>query len=376
MRLDGLVMDREMPESNNNEKQPLLSTPTPWLKMLSVSVLILMMNGSYAVAVVSLQLSGIKSNIFQLNSLKFTIQCLGNLPVLCIMQHSLQVAKKHAHLFVLVGTFNVIFSSAFYFSSSFMPVGNLDGLLTAFCILTSVIFDFYKGSVSKQSLVVSCVAIVGILLLIQPWNIQNEQHQKSLSPCHYMGISKVPYTNNSDIDEVVGNGSVVYKTTEKQTYSLWLGYIFIVIAAISITIDGNIVKSLVEQYPSPVVLFWVILFEGFVSFIINLIWISLNGDASYTFPSGNYCVLFTLFFIIFSCISNTLGYYAYKQLHVSTIALTMVIITIFLYVSQRTFLSDFHSGHGNTMELFGVGVIIFGTTLLPALWSLIKKNGC
>ena len=372
--LDVLNINREMHERGNNEKQPLLTRSLPKLKILSLTVLVFTMNGSYAAAVVSLQLSGIKSNIFQLNSLRFTFQCLGNLPVLCFMQHSLKVEKKHNHLFLLAGTFNVIFCSAFYFASSFMPVGNLDGLLAAFYILISVSFDLYRGSVTKQSLVVSCIAIVGILFIIQPWNLQNEQHNKPLPPCHYISVSKVPYGNNSAIDEVMGNSSVVYITTEKQTYSLWLGYIFIVIAAVAVTIDGNIVKSLVEQYPSQVVLFWVILFEGFVSFIINLLWISLNGKVSFTFPSENYCLLFTLFFIVLSGISNTLAYYVYKQLHVSTIALSMVIMTLCLYISQRTLLSDFQPGHANTMELLGVGVIIFGTTLLPTLWSLIKKN--
>ena len=361
---------------SDEEKKSLLKNnkSVNWFKMASLACFVMIMNGSYSTSVISLQLSGIKSNIFQLNSLRFTVQCLVNTSVICFMQHPLKVAMKHIHFFLIVGIFNLIYASGFYFSSSFMPVGNLDGLLAAFYILTSVVFDFYRKSVSKLSVVVSCVAVVGILLLIQPWNFQKEHQRRPLSPCHYMGISKAPIENGSYIYEVVGNSSVIFTAAETTKHSLWLGYIIIVITSITLTIESNVIRLLVDEYPPPVVLFWVILFQGLVSVIFNLSLTSFSGADLYTFPSEKYCLLFTCLFIIFSGFSNSMVYYAFKYLPVSSVALSMVIMTICMYISQRTFLSDFHPGHANITELFGMGIIIFGTTLLPAIYTLVKKK--
>ena len=65
----------------------------------------------------------------------------------------------------------------------------------------------------------------------------------------------MPNGNNNDIYEVVGNSSVVFKAIEKLKYSLWLGYIIIAIASVSITFESNVIRLLVDQYSPTVVLF-------------------------------------------------------------------------------------------------------------------------
>ena len=365
----------EMDETHKEEEtQPLLSKSGSVCKTVYAIVIMVVLQMSYIMATISVQVSGIQSNIFQVTSLKFILQCLGITPAVFHGNFSLRLHKSDIYLVVVAGSMNVIFGSTFFLAASFMPVGNLDGLGVAFYILFSASYDFYKKSITKRSVVISCLVIVGILLVVQPWSSQVEQNTIHLSPCQVLdsGLSKI---NGSLPFQTSGNNSIDVDSLENHGgHSLWLGYIFIIIAFIAMTIEGNTDRLLLNEYPLPVVMFWLTLCEGWLSFVMNLIWTGVNHQDIYTIPSGRYCVIFLCSFVIFSSTSRTLSVLVYKYWHISSVALSNVVLTVSLYVSQRTFLSDFHPGHANVTELIGIAIITFSVTVLPFIFILVDKH--
>ena len=363
-----------MDETYDDEKQPLLTKSALVCKTIFAIVIMVVMQMSYILSTISAQVSGIQSNIFQVISLRFILQCLGITPAVFHGNYSWKLHQKDIHLLAVSALTNVIYSSTFYLAASFMPIGNLDGLGVAFYILFSTSYDYYRKSITKRSVVISFLVIVGILLVVQPWHSQVEQNTIPLSPCQVLdsGLNKI---NGSLQFQTSGNNSTDVDNLENHGgHNLWYGYVLIIIAFIAMTIEGNTDRLLLNEYPLPVVMLWLALCEGWLSFVMNLIWTGIKHESVYTIPSGRYCVIFLFCFVAFSGAARTLSILVYKYWHISSVALSNVILTVTLYASQRTFLSEFHPGHANVTELIGIAIITFSVTILPFIFVLVDKH--
>ena len=365
---------QEMDGTSGKETQPLVTKSTSVCSIIFAVGILVALQSSNILATISVQVSGIQSNIFQINNLRFIVQSLAITPVLFHGCDSIKLPKAEIYLILVAGSLNVIFFSSFYFASSFMPMDNLNGLGVASYILFSTSYDFFKKSITKKSVVISGIVIVETLLVVQPWIAQVEHNINPLSPCH------VPDSRSSKLNSGVpfqissNNISGVESSGNNENNKLWFGYIFIIIAFIALTLEGNIDRLLINEHPLPVVMFWLTLWEGLLSFVINLIWTRVKHQSLFTIPSGRYCLTFLCCFVVFSSGAQTLSILVYKYWHISSIALSDVLLTVTLYVSQRTFLSEFHPGHANVIEIIGIAVITFGVTLFPLIFFLVDKH--
>ena len=366
-----------MEESSVSESKPLLikESASIWKMIISITVLLVMFTG-YTLGLISVQLSEIQSNMFQVNSIKSVIQVVAVAPVILCGGYSLKIPRTHVYLIALAGSTNVTYALAFYFSATFMPVGNLDSLYAAFYILASTGFELYKRTADKKLLVMASIALTGIFMLVQPWNINydGDVKIKAHSPCYYMDLSLNTSSGIHQQMQFLNTTLPEVSTKTRHEYNLWLGYLFIITAATAATVDGYTVRFLVKDNPVPVVQFWVILFEGIVSFTLNLVWTGVKQEHLFTFPSGTYCILFYCSFIFGATLTRNVSFLVYQHWHVSKLALCNVFVCITLYISQRTYLSEYYPGHANMTEIFGIVTILFGVALLPTVLFVLEQR--
>ena len=369
-------------DSQDQTKDFLLGKGTSsWTHSVAVLLTFIFMLVSYCTAIVTSQVSGMKSNIFQLNSIRFACVCMVITPVMLYRGNLLRINQQHVHFILLVSVSNVTYASCLYSAASFMPVGNLDALSIVFFILTSAAVDYFKQNIKRRALIISLVACVGMLLLVQPWNIssQNQQQRDIGIPCDYLGGRVNSFTNRNyhrtntsgSNSSNLGASKDVVADSLGNTYII--GLVLVVVSAVACTFSGNVVKILIAEYPTSPVIFWVGLMEGFISFTLNLLRSIVKEEHSYSFPSGSYCLFFLFLFILASALANTLSYVVYRYMYVSTVAVSHVFVCLILYVSQRTYLSTFYPGYANLSEMFGIAIVLFAATILPMTMLLYDK---
>ena len=360
-----------IPGSNQNLRETLV--------VLSVLFLWLTLR---CCATISSQVSAIKSNIFEINSLRFGLEFLGILPFVMTRKYSLIIARKHIWLLLAAMIFNTTFATCISVAPSFMPVGSMDALFLAFFIIFSMLYDLLRGSIGKKAVLTSFVVAVGIILVAQPWETVSQNGILSVTPCMHLdsrtvsvGQSNTSLTNmTSDTSDNSTTDSVHTVPNSTFDYNTLIGYILVIAAGIGSTAAGNCVKKLVEDYPIPSIIFWLSMLETVLFMIINLALTRISGSPFYSFPNGKYCIVFTGLFVVTAAVAHLLSYFVYSYLYISTIAVASVYISIVLYISQRTYLKAFHPGHANITEVFGITIVIFGASFLPLLFGYVEKK--
>ena len=142
------------------------------MKSLYALVLLIALQVTYYMAITSVQMVGTQINLFQVVCIKFVMQNLCAWPAIFIGGCSLKLKKQDAYLVIFSGIVACAYTSTFYIAGTFLPAGNMDGICVSFYIIFSTAFDLYKGDIAKRSAVIACIALFGILLLVQPWDIE------------------------------------------------------------------------------------------------------------------------------------------------------------------------------------------------------------
>ena len=367
---------QDSPDDSVNEKQKLIpKSRNQVLHDVKIFILVLVMLLAYCLVLLSAQVSALKANIFQLNSLRFGLQLVLITPVIIYKGYSMKIEPKYIHLLAGYVIGNILFSSCFYFAASFMPVGNLHNLFVSFFILISTVYDFIKRDVNWKTVIIALTAMLGIILLAQPWNDQNLGELTTVSPCEYLDTYSGDTHNLSDVTS--GFYLQVNVTKLESSGGLkskaWFQYIFIILCAILNTVACNMLRRLVLEYANLTIMFWSALFEGLISFVINMIWTALIHGSFYAFPPGKFCLLFSCCFIVCSASVNSLTFYTFQYITISTDAINNAFVAILLYISQRTFLKNFHPGHANLVEVLGVVIVIFSAAVLQFLFLLLGR---
>ena len=319
---------------------------------------------------VSLSLSQVVGNstsIFLVNANKFTIEILLSLCIIYTGKYCYRVAKSDIRKFVLVAIFNYMEMTLLYVSATLLPVGNTSGLYMGFWITFTTAVDVLRKKVSKLTIITATVAILGIILLTQPWHFSPNMAD---TPCEYIDKyidSNYSVNSLSANSSFFANSSNSTKLSDGGSKSLLMGYIFIVIATVSSTIADNISKSLYSNYSVFCVLLWV----GLIQLLLTLFVLAGLGyfqPSSLLFPDGHACLGFTIGFIITMTMDHLMLNITFVYFTVSMVALVMVFTTIGLYVVQRTLLKKFHSGNANSMEVLGI-ICILVTPIISTLIS-------
>ena len=237
-----------------------------------------------------------------------------------------------------------------------MPVGNSDALFTAFYAICSTLIDICRKAINKVAVVTTFVAVIGIILLIQPWDLKNNDgtYQR---PCSQLGSTHEILVNNITNHSNITMNMFNDATPISVKYQL-IGYTMLLITGICVAGYSNLIKSLLSEHPFTVPNFLLGLFGGFVSFFTNLAQKQITMQPLYHVSDGGICVLFLCLFTVCTLSGNLFEALALKYIHVSEIAISGSVLTVLYYISQRTFLSEFHPGHANTIEIIGIVIII------------------
>ena len=366
-------------KTDDSTKIPLISTPEDetvneeshltWLEKIWKIVSLLLWLITFYIAVISSQVSGLKGNIFGLISARCLVMFALISPIVLLKRCPLTIQKKHIYIIVAAGLTDMISITCVFSVATYMAVGNLDAIFVSFYCIISVLVDFVRRIVTWRPMICAAIASIGVLMISQPWRMQEKEGTLAGPPCNYL----------DDIIDLTGNISNISmkRTNEHQSLhhdSMTIGYVLLVIAAAALVTSGNFVKKVTVNYPLPTVMFWQSLFEGFACFSIGMVWTRSMNESYLIYPGGTYCLLFTLLFIICSGFAQLTSFLAYKYFAISTMALSCISVSLFLYVSQRTFLKAFHPGHANVLEFFGIAVTIFATAILPAIFVCFEQN--
>ena len=79
--------------------------------------------------------------------------------------------------------------------------------------------------------------------------------------------------------------------------------------------------------------------------------------------------MFALLYVVSISAAVFVTYFSQICDTISTVAMGNSIISVVLYICQRTFLSTFHPGHANFSDVLGLVLVIFGTAVMPLIFS-------
>ena len=323
---------------------------------------------SYTFAIITSQVALEKINIFEINTIRFTIQVLLSLAAILVGNESIIIERKHVRPIFGVVASDYVYSNCYFLAASFMPVGNMDGVFGAIYIIIALTYDLYCKRITKYSIVAAAIACVGIILLVQPWMISDaKEFNQDIIPCDYLDNKTTQNLWNST------EGSLNLDKEEEHVKQYILGYVLVFVSAAFVTVSGNLSIPLLQNYGVATVTFWAGLIEGFLSVLVTVIWKSATAS-SYALPSGFYCLLFVLLFAVFAALENIFSNWTYFYLPISKVALGMPFATVLCYIAQRTVFKTFHPGHANITEVFGIVLSIAGAILSPIMSLLFEEK--
>ena len=197
-------------------------------------------------------------------------------------------------------------------------------------------------------------------------------------PCDYLAGNYDPSIFNTS--SVAGNdtnyskSSMLSEEPSNHHVEKMYGFVCITLAAIGMTAHGNVNTYLYsKKYKVGCILFWQAI-AGFLASHSILVILSLtNRHTYYVFPTGCWCITFSVLYGLSSLFGYIFANYAYPYLSISELAVANTFITVILYVVQRTILSSFHSGNANAMEVTGIVIILI--CILSSCLGRCNSNG-
>ena len=333
----------------------------------------------------SSQIAGGKVNILEQNSIRYCMTFLMSSVLVIIHRTSVFVQAKYIHKIIFIGVFDLFLTNILFFAESFMPIGSNDAMFVGLHYISSTIIDLCEKKIKFWSALASLVILVGLISMAQPWNKTAESVDICQVPCDYWenrmydaityNISEEPETlhhrflkefcknqsnNNCTIKEDINFIYIDGVKHEISIHPFILGYIVVIIAAITATIRAYITKDLRRYIESQTLLFWLGCFESILAILLTIIWSTATGVPIYSFPSGKICLIFFVCYPFFAGVLYIAWVYSAGYLNISKLALARVVSLLVLYVCQRTFLKHFHPGKANLFEMFGVAIILCG----------------
>ena len=342
-----------------------------------------------SVASLASQASMGMTNVYILNSMRAAVQIILGFILTVIQQKSFRIPIRVTGYVAACAFMEVIFGSSLFMAASFMPVGNLEAVYRLAVILQTTAIDFVRRHVHWSAVVLAIVAIVGVMLVSQPWNTEGEHMQLSVVPCQYWqnltsengsssilahshysvkreNISSANDTDHSYYIDIAG-------LKKRIPFSpFYLGYGLTIVASTAVTADGYLAKHLLNIGDTSTMIFWLGIFEELFLLSTIMVLFSVFGSDVFTFPTEQYCIVFTQCYVICLGVVNVVFVYALIYFKFSTICISAVLVMVILYVFQKTILKPFHPGHANVLEIVGIAVIVCGQ-LFKILLEIFKS---
>ena len=344
-----------------------------WSNCVVTNIIICITYFSFAGGIITSQLTN--ANVLQINVLQYSLISVVIFALKCFFNYPLDIKAQHCGKLLACVVLHLVNGMAYYASATFMPLGNFNGLHAAFATVLATGYDFYWKRINKVSVISAVCAIIGIILLTQPWATKDEI-KLLVSPCEYLENTSQP------LIQTIINGSNPYQQQNaKDVLKTWfnkysdiISFLLITFISVTAVTKGVLIRQIFTEYPVTTILFWHVTIEGFASLIMNIFWSAFSNSPFLDVPSGSLCKLFTVLFLVFTAFGTVFSFLGYKRTFVSTTEVTDITFTVFLYLCQRTFLKQFHPGHGNVVEVIGIVTIACSVPVIR-LFSFIFDKG-
>ena len=350
------VQDKQHLLSDSDQDSPS-TTDLSWSGCICTNIFVIMTSFFHASGCITSQLT--EANILQINCIRYLVMAVIGLSFAVSNNYSLGIRRPHIWKLLVCVILRLFGGTGFLFAASFMPLGTFGALQSAVGALLAAIYDFLKRKATFVSLLSAWIAIVGILLLSQPWR-QTQSVKLAVIPCEY-------FQNTSQSVVQLSVNANAFNATEQpkgglnhwfQTNQEIIGYTLTVTIPTVSVIRGVFLRELMKEYSIPSILYWHTIAETILHVIINMLWSQVFNVPFLNYPEGTVCIMAFVLLLLSAIISNTCSYYAFGRTNVSTSTIAEVVFAALLYVCQRTFLKEFHPGHANVIEIIGIVVII------------------
>ena len=357
----------------NGDLEDVNASPTDsYSSCICTNILVCFTYFCYGAGTICSQLTQV--SVLQVNCARFVIIPAVTLFTHCIWKYPLEINRQIFVKLAACSILHFVSTTCYYLTATFMPVGNLNGLEAAFGTVLATGYDFYRKKIKKLSIVSATLAVVGVILLAQPWAKKDEVHF-ALAPCEYLQNSSQPLlvkiaNNTLDQQQYAGNGLQNWLNGHKDIFP----YLILVIISVSAVTRGVLIREVLAEYPVQTILFWHVTLAGFFSLILNQFSSQLFDASFFEVPPGTLCWVLTLLYIAITGCGTASAFFTYKRTHVSTTEITDIALTVALYICQRTLLKQFHPGHANATEIVGIVIIIFSVPIMHLFSFLIYKG--
>ena len=325
---------------------------------------------SYVVSTAAAQLIGRQTSMFMLNLYRYGFLMVMAIVWSSLLKFSVHVEKKDLYRFVIAILFNYIKSTLFFISAAYLPLGNLAAVFTGLYLFLSAGVDFMFKGISKVAILVFAFTLIGVTLVLQPWqldkNSSTDSFNRSTPPCVLWGNVTVEGSNSGQLNM---NSSEITVDVLQENYwikPVLLGYICIIVAAVSATISSSLSRSILQVYNVYCFFFWAAVFQSLMSGVMVIV-LKLSDDPTLSVPADVPCLGFTMLFLCATVIHGICCTFVFIFLPLSQVALGKPCSVLLLYIGQLTLFHRFYPGLGNIPEIIGITLIIIASLFSPVI---------
>ncbi len=273
---------------------------------------------------------------------------------------------------------HVFYNVSYYASGNYLALGAVGSLYQfssmLFGAVLSLVFGLEKFRTLKLVAIILCS--LGTLLILQPYPLfdlegKPEQGETTLkyiqNKTFVLSQEKIIMINNTVLVEdeyVLANitktepENIINSKNDNAGSDFLLGIGLAVIAGIFASVQFVIQKLELRDVSGNLIIVWVSIIGMSISIIISLFTETLTMVTSWD----------KILIFLFHCSANVFTvavFYAPSYTNVTVITTTLSMVTVFMYIAQRTVLSHIFPGAGNWLEILGILVTTAGSMLIP-----------
>ncbi len=264
---------------------------------------------------------------------------------------------------------HVLYNVSYYTSGNYLALGAVGSLYQFSSMFFGAVLSFAFGlenfRFAKFVAIVMCS--IGTLLILQPYPLfDHGYHPLDHINLDARSAAKINSITNTSHMTNMHNVTIAREPLNHGT-NFYFGIGLSIAAGVFASIQFVIQKLEFKEGSGNLVIFWVSALGIPLSIIIALTTESLTMVTSW-----NEILIFLL-----HCLANVFTvavFYAPTFTNITVITTTLSMVTVFMYIAQRTVLSHILPGTGNLLEILGILVTTVGSMILP-LYEGLKVKG-
>ena len=300
---------------------------------------------------------------FEVNTFRFFVSWILMVLILLVQRRMPRTEKFNISIFFLHAFCSECIALPHFIAITVSSVTSVQCLVITSGI-TSGIFIFLlalKEDITMKKLACAMLCITGVVLVIQPEVIFHYTEPGNIT--EILDESDSVFQNISEIRQ-----NIIETFTSVNPVLAVLGLVLPVIAGISISSQTVVVKKFPFIGEDVIVTgFWTLMFCSIMSAILSL------ASEMPTWPQTWSDGLYICGHSVCYCMTWITGLVAPYYLSGNTVNIVYSTSVVLMLIPQYTVLSSIHPGHRNWIEVLGVVLVLFGSSLGSLLELLSGK---